>query len=86
VREPAGHVPETTSVSAAPCLTPQDGGSASGKTSGPAGATGHSSRLPQVHGVEEAPQPVNGKNGNYGGPKVRDRLYQLIRHHQLAGY
>jgi hypothetical protein len=25
------------------------------------------------------PQPVNGKNGNYGGPKVRDRLCQLIR-------
>ena len=30
------------------------------------------------------PQPVNGKNGNYGGPKVRDRLCQLIRQHQLA--
>jgi hypothetical protein len=29
------------------------------------------------------PQPVNGKNGNYGGPKVRDRLYQLIRQYQL---
>jgi hypothetical protein len=28
------------------------------------------------------PQPVNG-NGNYGGPKVRDRLCQLIRQHQL---
>jgi hypothetical protein len=28
-------------------------------------------------------QPVNGKNGNYGGPKVRDRLCQLIRQHQL---
>jgi hypothetical protein len=27
--------------------------------------------------------PVNGKNGNYGGPKVRDRLCQLIRQHQL---
>jgi hypothetical protein len=26
------------------------------------------------------PQPVN---GNYGGPKVRDRLCQLIREHQL---
>jgi hypothetical protein len=25
------------------------------------------------------PQPVNSKNGNYGGPKVRDRLCQLIR-------
>jgi hypothetical protein len=29
------------------------------------------------------PQPINGKNGNYGGPKVRDRLCQLIRQHQL---
>jgi len=29
------------------------------------------------------PQPVNGKNGNYGGPKVRDRFCQLIRQHQL---
>jgi hypothetical protein len=26
------------------------------------------------------PQPAN---GNYGGPKLRDRLYQLIRQHQL---
>jgi hypothetical protein len=29
-----------------------------------------------------APQPANG-NGNYDGPKVRDRLCQLIRQHQL---
>ena len=29
------------------------------------------------------PQPVNGNNGNYGGPKVRDRLCQLIRQHEL---
>jgi hypothetical protein len=32
------------------------------------------------------PQTVNGKNGNngnYGGPKVRDRLCQLIRQHRL---
>jgi hypothetical protein len=29
------------------------------------------------------PQPVNANNGNYGGPKVRDRLCQLIRQHQL---
>jgi hypothetical protein len=28
-------------------------------------------------------QPVKGKNGSYGGPKVRDRLCQLIRQHQL---
>ena len=28
------------------------------------------------------PQPANG-NGNNGGPKVRDRLCQLIRQHQL---
>jgi hypothetical protein len=28
------------------------------------------------------PQPVNG-NENYGGPRVRDRLCQIIRQHQL---
>jgi hypothetical protein len=28
------------------------------------------------------PQPANG-NGNHGGPRVRDRLCQLIRQHQL---
>ena len=36
-----------------------------------------------VPSKKHPPQPVNGKNGNYGGPKVRDRLCQLIRHHQL---
>ena len=29
------------------------------------------------------PKPINGKNGNYGGSKVRDRLCQLIRQYQL---
>jgi hypothetical protein len=29
------------------------------------------------------PQPSNGKNGNYRSPKVRDRLCQIIRQHQL---
>ena len=29
------------------------------------------------------PQPVNGNGNGYGGPKVRDRLCQLIRQHQL---
>jgi len=29
------------------------------------------------------PQPVNGHGNGYGGPKVRDRLCQLIRKHQL---
>jgi hypothetical protein len=28
------------------------------------------------------PQPANG-NGNHGGPRVRDRLCQIIRQHQL---
>jgi hypothetical protein len=41
----------------------------------PTPAVRESKRLP--------PQPVNGKNGNYGGSKVRDRLCQLIRQHQL---
>ena len=41
-------------------------------------------RLPSpLEAKELPPQPVNGKNGNYGGPKVRDRLCQLIRQHQL---
>jgi hypothetical protein len=30
-----------------------------------------------------SPQAVNRNNGNYGGPKVRDRLCQLMRQHQL---
>ena len=29
------------------------------------------------------PQPVNGNGNGYGGPRVRDRLCQLIRQHQL---
>jgi hypothetical protein len=41
----------------------------------PAPSSRESKKLP--------PQPVNGKNGNYGGLKVRDRLCQLIRQHQL---
>jgi len=31
---------------------------------------------------KKLPQPSNG-NGNHGGPKVRDRLCQIIRQHQL---
>ena len=31
---------------------------------------------------KKLPQPANG-NGNQGGPKVRDRLCQIIRQHQL---
>jgi hypothetical protein len=41
----------------------------------PAPSSWESKRLP--------PQPVKTKNENYGGPKVRDRLCQLIRQHQL---
>ena len=36
-----------------------------------------------VPSKKHPPQPVNGNKGNYGGPKVRDRLCQLIRQHQL---
>ena len=32
--------------------------------------------------TRKLPQPANG-NGNHGGPKVRDRLCQIIRQHQL---
>ena len=46
-----------------------------GSSAQPAPFSRESKKLP--------PQPVNGKNGNYGGPKVRDRLCQLIRQHQL---
>jgi len=43
-----------------------------GSFAAPAPSSRESKKLP--------PQPVN---GNYGGPKVRDRLCQLIRQHQL---
>jgi len=43
---------------------------------GSAAGPSHSSREPK----KLPPQPAN---GNYGGPKVRDRLCQLIRQHQL---
>jgi hypothetical protein len=43
---------------------------------GPFSNPPHSSQEPK----KLAPQPAN---GNYGAPKVRDRLCQLIRHHQL---
>ncbi len=46
-----------------------------GSFADPAPSSRESKKLPS--------QPVNGKNGNYGGPKVRDRLCQLIRQHQL---
>ena len=46
-----------------------------GSFSKPAPSSRESKKLP--------PQPVNGQNGNYGGPKVRDRLCQLIRQHGL---
>jgi hypothetical protein len=32
---------------------------------------------------KKLPQPANGNGNGYGGPKVRDRLCQLIRQHQL---
>jgi hypothetical protein len=43
-----------------------------GSFAAPASSSREAKKLP--------PQPVN---GNYGGPKVRDRLCQLIRQHQL---
>jgi hypothetical protein len=43
-----------------------------GSLAEPASSSRESKKLP--------PQPVN---GNYGGPKLRDRLCQLIRQHQL---
>jgi hypothetical protein len=35
---------------------------------------------PSREGKKVPPEPAN---GNYGGPKVRDRLCQIIRQHQL---
>jgi hypothetical protein len=46
-----------------------------GPSSEPAPSAQESKKIPS--------EPVNGKNGNYGGPKVRDPLCQLIRQHQL---
>ena len=43
-----------------------------GSSAEPASSSRESKKLP--------PQPVN---GNYGGPKIRDRLCQIIRQHQL---
>jgi hypothetical protein len=43
-----------------------------GSSSEAAQSRAHASKIP--------PQPAN---GNYGGPKVRDRLCQIIRHYQL---
>ncbi len=31
----------------------------------------------------QSKKPAQPANGNYGGPKLRDRLCQIIRHHQL---
>ncbi len=45
------------------------------------GSAGESSRSPG-EAKKVPPQPAN---GNYGGPKVRDRLCQLIRQHGLDG-
>ena len=45
------------------------------------GSAGESSRSPGGS-KKVPPQPAN---GNYGGPKVRDRLCQLIRQHGLDG-
>jgi hypothetical protein len=46
-----------------------------GSSAEPAPSSRESKKLP--------PQPVNGNNGSCCGPKVRDRLCQLIRQHQL---
>ncbi len=46
-----------------------------GSFSEPAPLSRESKKLP--------PEPVNGKNVNCAGPKVRDRLCQLIRQHHL---
>lgn len=44
---------------------------------------GSSDRLAQAENQSMSKRPPQPANGNYGGPKVRDRLCQLIRQHQL---
>src|SRR2546422_9398568 len=36
-----------------------------------------------AHSSPQSKKPTQPANGNYGGPRVRDRLCQLIRQHQL---
>ncbi len=42
-----------------------------------------SSAEPPQSSRESKKLPVQPANGNFGGPKVRDRLCQIIRQHQL---
>jgi hypothetical protein len=39
--------------------------------------------VPASRESKKQPQPVNGNRNGYGGSKVRDRLFHLIRQHQL---
>ena len=57
---------------------PESGPASIGFDAGSTSSTAASSMDPK----KRPPQPANG-NGNYGGPKVRDRLCLLIRQHQL---
>ena len=58
------------------CARPTASASVRSKRSGP--SPSRRNRLARAKKLP--PQPAN---GNYGGPKVRDRLCQLIRQHQL---
>ena len=62
--------------SIAPCGRPTASASARSRSSERLTEPAHSSR----ESKKLPPQPAN---GNYGGPKVRDRLCQIIRQHQL---
>jgi hypothetical protein len=42
-----------------------------------------STAAPQDSSSAQAKKPTQPVNGNYGAPKLRDRLFQVIRHHQL---
>ena len=39
--------------------------------------------LAEPQSFRESKKPPQPANGNYGGPRVRDRLCQIIRQHQL---
>ena len=68
-----------TRRSTGPCARPTASASARLRKSAPS----PNQFLPLARRRRSLPSRSMGKNGNYGGPKLRDRLCQLIRQHQL---
>ena len=61
-----------------PCAKPTASASARSRKSG----LSLNHRISSRESKKLPPRPANG-NGNHSGPKVRDRLCQIIRQHQL---